>query len=522
VTPLNLTTAADDAGALVIDESGDSSELTSDATVPSLLDSAPTVVQSLETFKRIDALRNYRGPVRTVCSDEEWGYVLAALMSLTAHLDAASDEAVSWIAEALHSLKDSRPAEQLFHEFCSKVGYEIGAEWWAEFAERRTPRLDLKEVLSLAHAHGWAPTLNPLRIPASRFMPKVPDLNAPRTEWIVKHVLAKKSLAVVYGRWGTGKSTVAIELCAAIARGIPWHGRKVQRGTVVYVASENEHGFRARVDAYLREQGITLDALEGRFLEITGRPHLLKPDEVKELIAELKLFAPSLIVVDTLARATAGGDENTAKEMGIAVENCQTIMNETGATVVLVHHEGKDAARGMRGSSALPAACDTEIVLERPKDEENFRTAKLGKQRDAPDYCDLFNYELRVVELGADEDGDPITSTVVHEVAEKAESDLKVTELNASPIRKIIRGVLGDVMRPMSFDELVALAKTKLAPPDPGEKDRRRDRIKQAIERMVGDHELYPDANGMITPMDPANPFRPVPTTNDDLIGGVS
>jgi hypothetical protein len=362
--------------------------------------------------------------------------------------------------------------------------------------------------------------------PASRFTPRIPDLKAPRTRWIVKGVMPQKALVVLYGKWGTGKSTLAIELCAAVAQGKPWHGRKVQQGTTVYIASENEHGFRARLFALLKDQGITLDALKGRFLEISGRPHLLKPDDVQELIKELKSLGPiSTIVVDTMARATAGGDENAVKETMLAVENCQSIMNATGATVVLVHHIGKQADKGARGSSALPAACDTEIILERPDDTQSLRVAKLGKQRDAADYLDLFSYDLKVVELGRDEDGDPITSTVVREVDSPAKSQLTVTELPNTPIRRAIRSALSDAMRAMPFEEMVSKAATTLAPPDQGQDDNRRKRVRQAYERMIADRELHVAADGMVSLLIPGMPFTPIPTVdanaaspNDDLI----
>jgi hypothetical protein len=350
--------------------------------------------------------------------------------------------------------------------------------------------------------------------PASRFMPRVPDLNAPRPRWLVKGVLQEKSLAVLFGKWGTGKSSLAVDLGVAIARGARWHGRKTQQGTVVYVASENAHGLRARLDALLRDQGITLADLGGRFLVIDGRPHLLRPDDVKELIAELKTFGPiSCVAVDTFSRATAGSDENAVKEMMIAVENCQTIMNETGTAVLLVHHVGKNSERGARGSSALPAAADTEIILERPDDMANLRIAKIGKQRDGRDYYDLFNFELKVVELGRDEDGDPITSTVVREVAPEPESTLTVANLKNSPIRLAIRGVLRDAQRAMSFEELVTAAVARLAPPEPGKDDNRRKRIRQAFERMLPDRELHVDESGMVSLLNPAILFTPVRET---------
>jgi hypothetical protein len=78
---------------------------------------------------------------------------------------------------------------------------------------------------------------------------------------------------------------------------------------------------------------------------------------------------------------------------------------------MLIHHPGKDASRGMRGSSVLRAAIDTEIMIE-TNARHGIRTAKITKQREGATGLTV-GFELEVVELGADEDGDPITSCVV-------------------------------------------------------------------------------------------------------------
>lgn len=133
--------------------------------------------------------------------------------------------------------------------------------------------------------------------------------------------------------------------------------------------------------------------------------------------------------------------------------------------------------------------------------------------RTGRDYYDLFNFELKVVELGRDEDGDPITSTVVREVALEPESTLTVVKLKNTPIRVAVRGVLCDARRAMSFEELVTAAVARLAPPEPGKDDNRRKRIRQAFERMLPDRELYVDESGMVSLLNPAILFTPVPET---------
>jgi hypothetical protein len=73
---------------------------------------------------------------------------------------------------------------------------------------------------------------------------------------------------------------------------------------------------------------------------------------------------PVLVVVDTLARCMLGVDENSARDVGLVVDGLDLIRRSAdGATVLAVHHSGKDGSQGARGSSALRGAVDTELEL---------------------------------------------------------------------------------------------------------------------------------------------------------------
>src|SRR4051812_18886432 len=70
-----------------------------------------------------------------------------------------------------------------------------------------------------------------------------------------------------------------------------------------------------------------------------------------------------MVVIDTLFRALAGGNENACEDMGTVVANADRIRAATGACVLMIHQCGKDAVRGMRGHSSLKAATDSEIEV---------------------------------------------------------------------------------------------------------------------------------------------------------------
>lgn len=240
------------------------------------------------------------------------------------------------------------------------------------------------------------------------FVPADDAAERPLPEWVVKGVLPRTEMAVVYGASGDGKTFFVLDLVAAIARGEPWHGRKVERGAVAYLVAEGATGFRKRLRAWrhYHEQD-----LEGLYVH-EGAPNLLLPANVRGLIQSLLAIGEplSVVVVDTLSRATPGANENASEDMGRAIAAAGAIHRATGALVLLVHHVGKDASKGARGWSGLKGALDTEIEVV--KLDDGVRMARLTKQKDGADDA-RFGFRLRTVELGRDKDGDPITSCVV-------------------------------------------------------------------------------------------------------------
>jgi hypothetical protein len=132
-----------------------------------------------------------------------------------------------------------------------------------------------------------------------------------------------------------------------------------------------------------------------------------------------------LVVIDTLSRAMAGGNENSPDDMGKLVRRCDDIRIATGAAVALIHHAGKDEARGARGHSSLKAASDTEIEVSR-SEATGVATAYVAKQRDHPS-GQTFPFKLEVVEIGQDEDGENVTSCVLIAAEAPARTDSRAT-----------------------------------------------------------------------------------------------
>jgi hypothetical protein len=220
---------------------------------------------------------------------------------------------------------------------------------------------------------------------------------------LVKGVLTQGAMTVLYGDSNAGKTFVAMDVANHVARGAAWAGKRVTQFPVLYVAAEGGQGARLRTAALFNRYGSAPD-----FKMLLHPINLLRADaDLVPLIESVRAcgVAFGLVVIDTLSRAMAGGDENASTDMGAMVKHLDALRQATGAHLMVVHHSGKDRAKGARGHSLLRAATDTEIEVVN-------REIVVTKQRDL-DGTFSRGFDLDVLTLGVDADGDPITSCTV-------------------------------------------------------------------------------------------------------------
>jgi len=185
------------------------------------------------------------------------------------------------------------------------------------------------------------------------------------------------------GQPGSYKSFVALDLALCQALGRDWHGVPVKQTPVLYVVGEGLAGYKKRVAAWLEHNGISRDELRGKML-ITRGSVQIGGDDWSALAQWVQEQKCGLVVVDTMARATVGLDENSSKDQGIVVEHCRNLCDLTGATMLLVHHTGHangEAAERGRGSSSWRGAVDAEFILTKTGDYT--AALKCDRQKDA-------------------------------------------------------------------------------------------------------------------------------------------
>ncbi len=165
----------------------------------------------------------------------------------------------------------------------------------------------------------------------------------PDPEPLIDNVLDQGSVALLYGKWGSGKSFIAEDWAASVATGRPWQGRQAEQRNALYVAGEGAFGFKGRTNAW--EVGWHTEIPDGA-LDILPRPvNLTRPLDVANLLALIEWNGYGLVVLDTLARCMVGADENSAKDCGEVVDVLTRLRERTpgGRGVILgVHHTGKD------------------------------------------------------------------------------------------------------------------------------------------------------------------------------------
>jgi hypothetical protein len=287
-----------------------------------------------------------------------------------------------------------------------------------------------------------APDIRPTGLPLIYFQDVKPAL---KSEDFIEGLLIKAAMSVTYGPSNCGKTFFMADLALHVALGLEWRGREVERAGVIYCAMEGAHGIQNRVAAFALTCGLA--GQEIPFAIIPVSLNLLDAnadtsrliDAIAEAAARMAIPV-GLVVMDTLSRAMAGGNENSPEDMGALVANSDRIRQATGAHVAWIHHSGKDQAQGARGHSLLRAATDTEIEISRA-DNDSPSVARVTKQREL-EIDGVFGFTLKRVELGLNHRGKPVTSCVVEVTDDRpAKPRISLTNGEAMALR-----ILHDVM----------------------------------------------------------------------------
>lgn len=224
---------------------------------------------------------------------------------------------------------------------------------------------------------------------------------------LVRGLIPRVGLTVVWGPPKSGKSFWVSDIALHVALAWDYRERRVIGGPAVYCAFEGHGGLAARIEAF-RQRFLTEEVPR-------GVPFYLQPvtldlvAEHRELIAAIAAHTkPVLVVLDTLNRSLRGS-ENSDEDMSAYVKAADAIREAFDCAVVVVHHSGTEGTRP-RGHTSLTGAADAQIAVKR--DQANNVVATVEWMKDGPEGDEIAS-RLEVIEVGVDQDGNPITSCVV-------------------------------------------------------------------------------------------------------------
>ena len=305
-------------------------------------------------------------------------------------------------------------------------------------------------LVNIAKANGWASAsrfdvlsevedfvlAQPVTTQKYKFLTRREILALPKLEWRVKGVLPTRGVAAIYGPSGSGKSFLAIDLATAICLGTDWFGNKCKPASVIYIGLEGSAGIQNRVKGW--ELGRNMQ-LPPNFSAVLADFDLTNAADIQAIIDQTP--KASVLIIDTLNRATPGRDENSSSDMGLTLAGAKFLEQAIEGLVVLIHHTGKDQSKGPRGHSSLYGALDAALVVT--KDDKKMTKAwRQEKAKDGPDE-ESFGFRLQQHIIGKDEDGANETSCTVESERSSLPPMPEPSSSRQKPAFKAIKSLIG-------------------------------------------------------------------------------
>ena len=214
-------------------------------------------------------------------------------------------------------------------------------------------------------------------------------MSLPEPEWAIDNIVPEEGLVIIRGKFASMKTFLALDWASCIATGKDWQGHTTRSAEILYMIGESPKGVVKRLNAWA-EAFNKGEKLPG-WWSVRERPDLTDARKVNEMEQALERInaQPRLFLIDTLARHFGSGDENSTKDMNAFVAGCDSFRDKfPGATLVMIHHVGKDERKGSRGNSALEGAADTIIEVKKD-DRSKSITLTCAKQKDSEEFAPI-------------------------------------------------------------------------------------------------------------------------------------
>ncbi len=176
-----------------------------------------------------------------------------------------------------------------------------------------------------------------------------------RVDWTVDKLIPERSLTLLHGPGGLGKTWLALGIAKAVSEGRAFLGLVTKQRAVHYIDLENP--LSMLIDRVRR-----LEIRDVRFWHLSAEirpPKLDGPDWG----LYKSLPAGSLLIFDT-ARASHDGDENDSQDVALVMNRLKEI-REAGHDIILLHHTGKASERLYKGSTVWIDLADHVLAFHK-------------------------------------------------------------------------------------------------------------------------------------------------------------
>lgn len=281
-----------------------------------------------------------------------------------------------------------------FYEPHEDLSAKVSEICQADYAAVQLTEIDAGDDLAAGEKTEPTEEEKPKQTNGRRFLSPSQLRALPPPKWLVANHFTEGSHGMVYGAYGSGKSFVAFDMACCLTTGKYFLGRfPVIQGPVVYIAGEGYAGYKGRLAAWEKHYGLMIPDDNFRLVDL---PYpLVEVDEASRLVRDIAgnlKTPPVAIIIDTVARSFGSAVESATEDMNRYVENVDRIGRSFNSLVLNIHHKGKDEAKGARGSSSLPGACDAIFEISGKPSEGVAVQCKKQKDGDS----DL-RYDLKMI-----------------------------------------------------------------------------------------------------------------------------
>jgi RecA-family ATPase len=207
----------------------------------------------------------------------------------------------------------------------------------------------------------------------------------PPRGWYVRDMIPDRTVTLLGGDGGTGKSLLALQLAVAGDLGAEWIGQLPEQGAVVFASAEDDKDelHRRLNDIAISYDGCLAELKRVHMVSLAGLDAVMGgPDKAgiiretavwRGLVAKVEKVKPRLVVIDTLADVFAG-DENKRAQARQFIGLLRKLALDHKCAVLLLNHpslSGMASGAGTSGSTGWNNSVRSRLYFDRIRDEDD-------------------------------------------------------------------------------------------------------------------------------------------------------